>query len=114
MIGTLKLFLDTRNYREVAGLWLIGSMLATMLGTLLGVFGPLIRWIATLPAGAESGPADFIVFLLYAAGLYGAPLLGWRLHARGRYGLAMLAGCAPALTCVLGVMWMMRGWSELA
>ena len=114
MIRTLKLFLDSRNYREVAGLWLIGSMLATMLGTLLGLFGVMTRWIATLPGGAESGPADFIVFLLYVAGLYGAPMLGWRLHARGRYGLAMLAGCAPALTCVLGVMWMMRDWSELA
>jgi hypothetical protein len=114
MIRILKLFLDSRNYREVAGLWLIGSMLATMLGTLLGLFGIMTQWISTLFKGAASGPADFVVFLLYMGGLYGAPILGWRLHRRGRYGLALLAGCAPALTFVLGVMWTMREWSELA
>jgi len=114
IIRTLKLFLDTRNYRDVAGLWLIGSMLATMFGTLLGLFGIMTRWIVTLPTGAESGPADFIAFVLYMGGLYGAPWLGWRLRAQSKNGLAMLAGCAPALTCVLGVMWMMRDWSELA
>ena len=89
-------------------------MLATMLGTLLGLFGIMTRWIVTLPTGAESGPADFIAFVLYMGGLYGAPWLGWRLRAQSKNGLAMLAGCAPALTCVLGVMWMMRDWSELA
>ena len=67
MIRTLKLSLDSRNYREVAGLWLIGSMLGTMIGTLLGFFGVMTGWMATLPSGAASGPADFVVSLLYVA-----------------------------------------------
>ena len=104
---SLKFLLDSRNYREVAGLWLVGSMFGAAAGLFFGI---VVYWIAGSPGGAGVGVAA----CLYVAGLIAGPWLGWRLHERGKYGLAMLAGLVPAPTCVVGLMWMTRFAVELA